>query len=282
VHQHVSVLEDPEHVGPRLAGDEAKRRLRRPWFVLQLRTVERVETPQSAEVERPVDHGDRVVVDLEFALEHLAHLVGHQRVDLEPHDLAELGAPMQHLLDRLEQILVLVVELEVGVSRDAERVMGDDLHAGEQPIEVGGDDLLDRDEAAAVRQRHEPWKEGRHLDAREPVVARARVTHENREVQGEVRDVGEGVGRIDGKWGQHGEDLALEHLAELGAVGIGEIAPTGEAEAHLLECRRDVLLEQRRVPVDELPCVRAYRPQLLTGVEPVGRAGPDPGIELLL
>ena len=54
-------------------------------------------------------------------------------------------------LHRLEEVLGLVVELEVGVAGDAERVVREDLHPREQRVEVRGDHLLERHEALAVR-----------------------------------------------------------------------------------------------------------------------------------
>ena len=64
-----------------------------------------------------------------------------------------LAAPAQDRLDRLEQVLVFVLELEVGVAGDPERVVREDLHAGEQRVEVGRDDLLERHEPLAVGER---------------------------------------------------------------------------------------------------------------------------------
>ena len=68
-----------------------------------------------------------------------------------PHDLAEAAAA-QLGLDGLEQVVGLVGDLEVGVARDAEHAAVDDLHAREQRVEVGGDDLLERDERVARRR----------------------------------------------------------------------------------------------------------------------------------
>ena len=93
------------------------------------------------------------VGQLELAAEHLEHLVGHLGVDLEAHDAAELVAPPQHRLDRLEEVFGFVLELEVGVAGDAEHLVIEDLHAREQRVELRGDDLLERDEALGVGKR---------------------------------------------------------------------------------------------------------------------------------
>ena len=57
------------------------------------------------------------------------------RADLEPHDLAET-APAQLVLDRLQQVVGVVGDLEVGVAGHAEHVVVDDLHAREERVEV--------------------------------------------------------------------------------------------------------------------------------------------------
>ena len=75
-------------------------------------------------------------------------------------DLAEAPAP-ELVLDRLEQVVGLVGDLEVGVARDPEQVVADDLHAREQRVEVLGDDVLERDERVLARSRRTaagpPW-----------------------------------------------------------------------------------------------------------------------------
>jgi hypothetical protein len=54
-----------------------------------------------------------------------------------------------------------------------------DLHAGEQLVEVGGDDLLEGHEALAVGHHHEPGQQVGHLDPGEaalPVSGRRSIT----------------------------------------------------------------------------------------------------------
>ncbi len=174
VHEHVAVAEQPEEVGRRVAALQHDRRLRDPGLVLELGTVECVDRPEAAEVERSVDHVDVVVGELELAAEQLEHLAGHLGVDLEAHDTAELAAPAQDRLDGLEQVFGFVLELEVGVAGDAERVVRQHLHAGEQGVELRRDDLLEEHEALAVGQRDEAGEQRRHLHASEPVVAARR------------------------------------------------------------------------------------------------------------
>ena len=55
----------------------------------------------------------------------------HAALDLEAHHLAE-AAPAELLLDRLEQVVGLVRDVVVGVARDAEERVVEDLHAREE------------------------------------------------------------------------------------------------------------------------------------------------------
>ena len=72
--------------------------------------------------------------------------------DLDAHDLAE-APPAQLVLDRAHEVVGLVGDREVGVAGDAEDRVVDDLHAREQDVEVLGDQVLERDERAAVADR---------------------------------------------------------------------------------------------------------------------------------
>ena len=92
-------------------------------------------------------------------------------VDLEPHGPAEPPAA-QLDLDRREQVVgLLLLEGEVGVAGDPERVCCSTSMPGEELVEVGGDDLLERHEALAVGQHHEPGQQRRHLHPGEALLA---------------------------------------------------------------------------------------------------------------
>ena len=112
-------------------------------------------------------------------------------VDFEPHRHAELRALAQHRLHRGEEVLGVVGQLEVGVARDAERVVREHLHPREQRVEMRGDDLFERDEARAPGQRDEAGEQRRDLDAGESLLAGRRMAHRDGEVEREVGDVRE-------------------------------------------------------------------------------------------
>ena len=122
--------------------------------VLEVGAVEAVQLPQAAEVDRRPCSGD-VVGSRARARATSSSSISSLIVvgDLEAHRPAEPATAQLHL-DRGEQVVgLLVLEREVGVAGDAERRRLLDHHADEQRVEVGGDQLLDRDEAARRRPR---------------------------------------------------------------------------------------------------------------------------------
>ena len=126
---------------------------RRPLTLAQIGvTLDPDDLPEVAEVEHA-----RLVVDLVVGqIEPLDQTFAHPRLDvgpdLEPDHLAEAPAP-ELVLDRREQVVGLVGDVEVGVARDPEEVVGDDLHAGEERVEMAGDDVLERHERRRWRSR---------------------------------------------------------------------------------------------------------------------------------
>ena len=140
--------------------------------------------------------------------------------DLQPDRRAE-PAPGQLPLQGLQQVLVAVlVDLELGVAGDPEQVVLDDLHAGEELPEVGGDQLLDRQEPDAGRRRRPAVAPRTKRGTLLGTLTRANSSGppsgsrtDDGEVQRQAGDVREGVRRVDRQRGQHREDL----LAEVGA-----------------------------------------------------------------
>ena len=88
---------------------------------------------------------DLVGPDPHLVHEQIEHLVRHRLVDLEAHQLGEPVAGLEQFLDGIEEVLGLVLlDRLIGAPGDPERVAGDDLHAREQRVEVGGDHLFHR------------------------------------------------------------------------------------------------------------------------------------------
>jgi hypothetical protein len=179
--------------------------------------------------------GDPEVVD-----QLLAQLGRRPRVELEPHDVAE-APPAQLGLHRLQEVVGLVVDLEVGVARHAERRGLLDLHSGEERSQVCGDQLLERQVATAVPDRPEARQHLGHLDAREAAIAGERIAYEHAEREREVRDVGERPSWPDGERRQHGEDHAQEGGGELGALAVVAVGERDDLHAAARELGHQLL-----------------------------------------
>ena len=96
-------------------------------------------------------------------------------------------------------------------------------HPREQGPEVVGDEVFERKESNNTvgrrGQLNESGQNSRHLDASEVLVARLRILHPNRQVQGESRDIRKRVRRVDGERGEDRENLRDEQFVNRLAVG---------------------------------------------------------------
>ena len=162
------------------------------WRVLEVRTVQVLQLGQPGKMEGTRHGVDIGRTDLQLTCEQVAHLGWHPLLQLEPNGRA--GAAATDLfLQRLQQVLrPVVVHFQVGVARHAEDMTLQHPHAREEPVEIGGDDILEGHEDARLR-RHEPAEQRRDLDPREVDQVRIGVFDTDRQVQRQVRDVRERV-----------------------------------------------------------------------------------------
>ena len=159
---------------------QTRRHDRLPWRVVERRDVEIGDRVERVEIEHPGDLVYVRLLDVQAAHQQRPRGVGHGALDLEADDVAE-AALAQLLLDRLEQIRRLFLfECQVRVARDAEEVVLEDLHAREERVEVGGDDLLEQ-HVRLLADFHQARQDRRHLDAREQTLVGDRVAHGDRE-----------------------------------------------------------------------------------------------------
>ncbi len=259
VHEHVGAADRREDVGPpvllaRLEGERRRRHVRR---VVQLGAVDLREIEQPAQVERAGKPVDLLRGDVELADQQVEREVVHVVADLEP-DRRPEPAAQQLGLERLDEVLGLVLlDHDVLVAREPERVVIEDLHAGEEVVEVVGDELFEREVAhgvAVARDVHEPREHRRHLEAGELLASGLGVADADREVQRQARDVGERVRGVDGERHQHREDLPLEVLGHPGALVVLELIPRDDLDAGLREVGPHV--RGPRVGVPQLQRVR--------------------------
>ena len=112
--------------------------------VVQLGPIDLGEVEQAAQIERTGQAVDLLRGDVELADQQVEREVVHVVADLEADRRAE-AAPQQLGLERLDEVLGLVLlDHDVLVAREAERVVVEDLHAGEEVFEVVRDELLER------------------------------------------------------------------------------------------------------------------------------------------
>ncbi len=220
--------------------------------VLEILPVGAAQVEQAGEIEWGGEAEDLLLSDIDLMDEHVQHGLVDVVFDLEAHGRAADLASQQLLLECSQQVFgVVLLDLDVLVASHAEGGVGNDLHAGEETIEVSCDDLFQREVAALVHLQ-ESGEQRRHLDAGELAATRRRIAEEHREVEGEARDVREGVRRIDCERREHWVDSLGEDRAHAVLLCRGEVLPAQELDPFGGEGRADVVLEDVGLEVDEL------------------------------
>ena len=239
----------------RRPGAEAERRQRRAAG----------ERHQVLEGERPLHLVELGFAELELVEEEVEHPARHPLGDLQPHHGGE-AALAELLLDHFQQVLGgLLVAVDVGVAGHPEGVGLDDLHAGEQAVEVVGDHLFERHEAERLRHLHPARQHVRRLDPGEAGRRVSRRLDRDGERQADVRDEREGVGGVDRQRRQHGEELAVELVGEVAPLAPPQPVPAHQLEAVLGEGREEVAVEQPALALDHRPHLGVDRRELLEG-----------------
>ena len=256
-----------------------------PGLVAELGPARDVgDVAEVGEVDQAVDVVDLAGLEPQRIDQLAAELGVHPGRDLEPDDLAEAAAA-EFVLDRLEEVVGLVGDGEVGVAGDPEVAVVDDLGAGEERVEVGGDRLLERDEGLApvLADPQEATEQLlRHLDPGDDLGRALGVAQQDPEAEREVRDVGERPAEADHQRRQRREDLVVEAGVDLAraprsvAVSSETIRIPSSSSAG-----RSVPSKQRlRRPSSSR--TRAWIDvDLFARAEAVGAAGVDPGLELV-
>jgi hypothetical protein len=154
----------------------------------------------------------------------------------------------------------------------------DDLHPGEQELEVGLDDLVDRDELV-VLDLEESRQDLRDLHSGEDSLVGVGVPQPHGDRQAQRRDVRERVTGVDRERREHGEDLVEEPLPQrLVVLGDGVVID----DRHALGGQGLAQIEEDRgVLGDELEHALARLRDLLGGRPSVRRAGDGTRLDLL-
>ena len=237
---------------------------------MQVRVVQCVYRPQLTEVEGGSRLIDIVGGELELAEQQLTDLRGHVGRDLEA-NCTPKAAPAQLELDGGEQVVGLILlQREVGVPGHAEDVPSAEAHLREQVVKVGGDHLLERHEAVAMAHSDETRQQRRHLHPCEALLVSGVVGHDDTQVEGEVRDVGERVARVDCQRGEHRKNVPLEGLQQLGSLVVVEALPGTDLHTSFGERRQDLLVVDDVDACQLGAALRSDGSQLLDSRHPVG------------
>ena len=228
VHEHVALAQHREEVDRRSSSSAIEPVLgdRQTTRVLEVGPVEAVHRPEPAEVEGAVEQVDVVVVDVELALEQLAHLVGDMSASISRRTARpkrRRRSSTSTAASRSSASSSSSVRSALRVTRKAS--WPSISMPGEERVEVGGDHLLERHEALAVGHHDEAGQQQRHLHPGEAALLGDRVAHDHGEVERQVGDVRERVTGVDGERREHREDALLEHLVEVLAVVVVELVP---------------------------------------------------------
>ena len=153
------------------------------------------------------------------------------------------------LLDECEEIVIPleVRPLEIGIARDAKRVIASHLHAREQRAQIRSDHLLQRNEGKLAARRHPARKRLRSSDARNVLDTALRIVKLHRKSQGKIRDVGERVTGSTAR-GVSPENLSLEKLVDRLPLGRREIVHSNQ-----------LMLAPRAPAAEVVQAVRASR-----------------------
>ena len=189
--------------------------------------VEAGQLEQIAHGEHPVHLEDIVfLIQFQFGRQPAPMEFLHPRADLQADDGGEFPL-LQLRFDHRHQIVgFLLILFRIGVPGDPENFAGDDLHAGEQHVQVVHHDDFQGDEV--IRLPHPDETGGpepdRYLDPRQAQFPGARIAERYQKIHGEVGDERKRMRRIDGLRRQQRVDVVVIVFAEmlflLGGEGV--------------------------------------------------------------
>ena len=167
--------------------------------------------------------------------------------------------------------------------------MLDDLHPGEQLIEVGCDQIFQRQQNRFRRgirgfrvvlpkfRRHEPIDLNEavdvvgHLDACEMFAAFGDVFDGHRQIEAQAGDVRERVRRVDRERGQNREHLFMEVRGHPAALVVGQLVPGDDVNVVVRQGLADRVEEHPGVAFGQHLCALCDECQLLARRQSVGR-----------
>jgi len=216
------------------------------------------ELVQPHQVDRAVHLVQRQLGQAELLEQEVRQLRRARRHHFQPDGEPEL-ARRQSGAQGLAQIGdVVLVDIDVAVTRDAELRKGLHRAAREQLAQVGADDAGEQHEtlppgAQRRRQRDHPRQHARHLDDGNQVLAPEGVAaaQPGDEIERLVGHQRKGVARVQAHRHQQRAHLGREEALHPGALGGVALGMVQHHDARALQRRHQHLVEQRVLLVDE-------------------------------
>ena len=214
----------------------------------------------------------------------------HPLLDLQP-DRGAAPQVAQLVLDLLEEVLgLLLVDVEIAVSRDPERMRALQAVSREELARAQLDDVAQeyRPVGTGFRRadRHEPREDARHGENRH-VLRRAVVLlgvgalERDNDIEGLVSELGEGMGLVKRQRREHRIDLLAEIRPDPVQLRLRQVVGRAELDALPGE-RRDEPVKPTVVLVLDHRCGHRVDPaQLLHGRQPVRAELGETGVDLL-
>ena len=193
----------------------------------------------------------------------------------------------EFLLDGMEQVVgLLLVDIEVAVTGDAEEVSAQNLHPMEERPDIVLDETAEKDEVVAllvglVGEGNDARQDARHLDDGQVGVEPISLEMDD-DIEALVEKLGEGMRRIDRQRREDREDLVVEELLEVLALRLRDIGEVMELDVLHGEARLDLLVPAAVLILDLLAGALRDRGELGLGGHAVRRQGDRPHLHLLL
>ena len=246
-----------------------------PLGPTQSRAFDVGDLVERGRIERRSSDVDRRRVEIEFAEQEVEHLVGHRCIDLEAGGTSE-PAPPQFVLDRRQEVVGLVERIgKVGIAGDAEGVVLLHLHARKQLVEMCGDDFLERHETIGVADPEPSGQRVRDLHPGEEFALVPWIADDDRQVERQIRHIGERVTRVDSERRKHREDPVAEPLRQPSLVVGVEIAPRRQLDSLLAKGRHDFVDENSLLLGHQVGDDVAHECKLLGRKPPIGSRSGD-------
>jgi hypothetical protein len=206
----------------------------------EIRPAGRLEFQQGVRPDDRLRDVDVLVAGPELLAEPPQPLLGHRRIHLKAGDPGEppglqLAGDLPDDAPRLSCALLqgeigVLFERSPGPARGAEAVHG--AWCGrEHQVQIRRDHLLERDEAAVVREGHPAGPVVRHLQPNEALPISLSLGQDHRQVQPQVADEGEGMLGVRGQRGENRLHGLPEIVAEQALLPLVHLVVIDDRDA---------------------------------------------------